>query len=347
MIGPTTRTQTTHELPAAAQLITLVVGKTSTQLIYVAAELGIADLLSAGRQHFHALAAATDTNPSALYRVLRALTTLGIFEEAPLGFFALTPLAEPLRTDAPDSVRQFAIFNGSDWHNRAWSNLLYSVKTGAPAFQHALGADLFAYLQQHPDQFEVFNGAMTAMGRQEVPALVHSLDWGAFHTVVDIGGGHGTFLAELLQAYPSLRGILFDLPDVAAGAQGPLQEAGVAERCTVVGGDFFQSVPSDGDAYVLKLILHDWDDDHARRILRTCRAAMGPGSTLLALDAVIPPPNLGFVAKVTDVEMLVLTPGGRERTAEELQQLLTDSHFALTDVIPTASRFSILVGRPN
>lgn len=342
----TTKEQLAHEPPPAAQVLEMVMGKAVTQLLHVAARLGIADLLSDGPQSVDDLADATDTQASSLYRTLRALAGLGVFAETEPRHFSLTSLAEPLRTDASDSVRDFAIMFGSGWHNRAWSNLLHSVRAGEPAFDRAFGEGLFEHLQAFPERLAVFNDAMTSLSRQDAGAVMQAYDFSGFDTVVDVGGGHGFLLAKILSAYPSIRGVLLDVPEVAAGARATVEAAGVQDRCQIVEGDFFESVPEGADAYILKLIIHDWDDERAITILQNCREVMSSDAALLVVNAVVPPGNEPYIGKLVDIEMLVMTPGGKERTEEEFRQLLNEAGFELTRTIPTPSYLYILEGQP-
>ena len=338
--------QHVHEPPPAAQVLRMITGKATTQMLAVAARLGIADLLSEGTRSVEALAAATDTHAPSLYRVLRALAGMGVFAETEPRHFTLTPLAEPLRADAPDSVRGFAVLFGSDWHNRAWSDLLHSVRTGETAFDHAFGEGMFEHLQAHPERFATFNEAMTALSRQDAAAIRQAYDFSGFDVIVDVGGGHGFLLADILREHPGTEGILLDVPEVAAGARATMNEAGVQDRCRVVEGDFFEHVPGGGDAYVLKLILHDWDDERATRILMNCREAMPSDATLLVANSVIPPGNEPYIGKMVDIVMLVMTPGGKERTEDEFRQLFAGAGFELTRTIPTPSYLYLLEGRP-
>lgn len=338
--------QDAHDPPPEAQLLQMITGKATTQLLFVVAKLGIADELSDGPKSVDTLAEATDAHPGALYRVLRALASMGVFAETESRHFRLTPLAEPLQSDTPNSVRDFAIMFGSDWHNKAWSNLLQSVRTGEPAFDHAFGTDLFEHLNAHPEHFEVFNDAMTAVSRQDADAIFHAYDFSDLDTVVDVGGGHGFLLAQVLKANPSMEGVLLELPEVAAEARGKMAEAGVADRCKVVEGDFFESVPGGEDAYILKLIVHDWDDEKARQILANCREAMPPDGKLLVVNSVIPAGNDPYMGKLVDIEMLVMTPGGAERTEDEFRELFAEAGFDLSSVISTPSYLFILEGQP-
>lgn len=341
-----TDVQPSHE-PPQAQLLQMIAGKATTQLIFVAAKLGIADVLNDRPKSIDDLADATGTHAPTLYRVLRALAGLGVFVETDPRYFALTPMGELLQTDTTGSLRDFAILFGSDWHNSAWSTLLHSVRTGEPALDHTVGMELFEYLHAHPEKFEVFNNAMTALSRQDAVAISHAYDFSNFDTIVDVGGGHGLLLAEILKANPATHGVLLEVPQVAEGARATMEEAGVLDRCVIVEGDFFERVPEGADAYILKLIIHDWDDEQARRILENCRAAMPADGTLLVANAVIPPGNDPYIGKLVDIEMLVMTPGGRERTEAEFEQLLAEAGFELTRTIPTPSYLYILEAQPR
>lgn len=313
-----------------------------TQMLYVAARLGIADQLEGGPRTADELAAATGADADALYRVLRTLASIGVFEEIGPRRFALTPLAEPLRTGHPDSLRSLAIFLGEDTYV-PWGDLLQSVMTGAPAFEHVYGAPHFSYLTQHPEASARFDQAMSGNARRGASAVLAEYDFAGGGTVVDVGGGRGVLLAAILGAHPELRGILFDQPQVVAGAQPVLEAAGVAERCETMAGDFFAAVPPGGNFYVLRHILHDWDDERGIAILRTCAQAMSPGRKVLVIEAIVASGNEGPQTKFIDLQMLVLY-GGRERTAEEYERLFTAAGLRLTRIIRTASDANIIEG---
>jgi hypothetical protein len=330
--------------PTAA-LSQLLRGSLVTQLIHVAAVLGVADLLRAGPKSSQELATAAGVDPQALYRVLRALASLGIFVEAEPGSFALTPLAEPLRSDVPNSLRGSAVLYGERWWWHACGDLLYSVRTGQPAFDHVHGAALFPYLDRTGDAAAVFNEHQTNMTRQDAAAVVTAYEFAQYTKVVDVGGGQGALTAAILKACPGTTAVLFDRPAVIAGAQEMLRAQGVADRCTIIGGDFFESVPEGGDAYLLKDIVHDWDDTRANAVLRTCRTAMAGASRLLVVEKVIPAGNGPFAGKLTDITML-LVAGGRERTAEEYRALLADAGFAVTRIVPTRTPASVIEAVP-
>jgi hypothetical protein len=340
--------------PPAETLLRLVMGGMLAQSIAVAATLGIADLLEQGPRTCAVLAEDTGTDAPSLYRLLRALAGLGVLAEDGEGRFALTSLGGPLRSAAPDSVRAMLTLVGLPYHREAWSNLLYSVQTGQPALDHCFGMGAFAYFEANPEVGANFNAAMTDLSRVAERAVAEAYDFaaltprtpGAAPLVVDVGGGHGGLLAGILKAHSSVRGILFDQPHVVDGAPALLAAAGVADRCRIESGSFFEGVPAGGDAYVLKNIVHDWDDERAAAILRHCRQAIGPAGKLLVVELVVPPPNTAGFAHWADLEMLVMTPGGRERTEPEYAALLAAAGFRLTRTIPTESPFGIVEGVP-
>ena len=318
--------------PEIRQMQQLLNGYRVTQSLHVAARLGLADRLASGPMSADHLAAATGANADAIYRVMRALASLGVFAETTEHRFTLTPLAELLRQDHPYSMRGQVLFFGSHAY-RAWGELLHTVMTGETAFDHVFGAHHFAYLAQHPDASAEFNASMTANSRRAASAVVAVYDFSSAHTVVDIGGGHGTLLAAVLRANPGLRGMLFDEEHVVAGATSLLEAAGVADRCERASGDFFQTAPANADLYMMRHILHDWDDERCIVILSACAQAMAPGGKVLAIESVIAPGNDPSPAKFLDLQMLVMN-GGRERTAEEYRRLYTAAGLILTRIIP-------------
>jgi hypothetical protein len=334
----------TGESPAAA-LTRLVNGYQISHALHAAAALGIADLLAVGTDSVIDLATATGTRPDPLYRLLRALAAAGVFMELRDRRFTLTAMGECLRSDAPDPVAPWAMHAGQAYVHRAWEALPHSLRTGETAFRHAHGVDVWDYRARHPEQSAIFDRAMSGISRRVAEAVVNTCDFGSFRHVVDVGGGEGALLATILAAHPGACGVLFDLPHVVARAAPVLDAAGVAARCDIVAGDFFTSVPQGGDAYVLKGILHDWDDTAATTILRACRRAVGPGGALLVIERLIAPPNQGADAKFSDLNMLVL-PGGRERTLHEFASLFLASGFRLIDVGATGTRMSVLRAQP-
>ena len=327
-------------------LLHMLTGCWISQALYVAAKLNIADLLQAGPKSCTELAEATQMHAGALYRVLRALASVSVFVEDEAGCFRLTPLADLLRTDAPGSLRAFAMMLGAPEHWRAWEGVLHSVRTGQPAFDHVFGIPLFEYFPTHPEAARIFDDAMTSRSGQENTAIIAAYDFTAAHTVVDVGGGQGTLLASTLELYPHVRGILFDLPHVIASARIRMEGTGQAARWEWVAGDFFTAVPAGGDCYLLKKVIHDWDDERAQCILTNCRTAIADTGRLLLIEPLIPPGNETSFNKLLDLLMLVWNAGGRERTEREHQALLAAAGFHLSRVIPTRGGVSIIEAVP-
>ena len=333
-------------IPPTVVLYQKLTGTWVAQAISVIAKLGTADALADGPQTVDELAAAANAHAPALYRVLRALASVGIFAEDQDGRFHLTPLAEPLRSEVPGSVRSFAIMLGEEWNWRPWGHLLHSVTTGQPAFENTYGTGIFAYMAERPEASAIFDAAMTSRSGPDAEAVTAAYDFSTFRTVVDVGGGRGSVLASILRANPDVRGILFDQTHVIPGAREYLDAAGLGQRCQLVSGDFFESVVAGGDAYVLKWILHNWDDERALRILERCRQAVPTTGRLLLVQTVIPPGNDPSSGKLADVAMLVWT-GGKERTEAEYRALLATAGFELTRVVPTRSSLSVVEAIPR
>jgi hypothetical protein len=331
------------ESPSAA-LLRLVNGYQVTQAIRTAVELGVADLLAEGPRASDDLAAAAGAHPATLYRLLRALASVGVLREEPERRFALTPMGACLRSDAREPLGEWAAFVGRPYHFAVWADLPHSVRTGESANERVLGMSGWDYRQRHPDEGAIFDRAMTGNSRRQAAGLLAAYDFGRFGTIVDVGGGQGAFLAAVLAKHPQVRGVLLDQPHVVAGAETVLGAAGVAERCRVVGGSFFEAVPEGGDAYLLKYVLHDWADEEAVAILRACRRASGLDAALLVLERVVPPPNEGWNIKFSDLNMLV-GPGGRERTREEFAELFAAAGFRLVGVT-AAGPLSVIQGMP-
>ena len=331
--------------PPDAMLAQLIFGKCVAMAISVAAKLRIADKLAAGPKSAADLARETDTHAPSLYRVLRALASVGVFAEDADGRFRLTPMAEYLRTGVPGSMRGVADYFGSDWSWRPWGHLLDSVRTGETAFDRVFGEPCFDYLAKHPEESAVFNEGMTGFSSLVAPSVVEAYDFSKFGTIVDVGGGHGFLLTAVLKANPKARGVVFDAPHVVEGAAGPIRAAGLADRCRAEGGDFFQAVPAGGDAYLMKHIIHDWPDDKATAILKNCRKGVKPGGKLLLVELVIKPGNEPDLGKILDLEMLVL-PSGRERTEAEYARLFAGAGWKLTRVVPTKSPAQVIEGEP-
>ncbi|HAH47820.1 methyltransferase [Gimesia sp.] len=324
------------------QLDQMITSYWVSQSIYAAAKLGIADLLVAGPQTAELLAAATSTHAGALYRLLRALASVGIFAENEQHEFELTPLAEYLRSDVPGSKRAIALMSG-DEQFQAWSEIIYSIQTGKTSFDKVFEKPIFEYLSDNPDKGQIFDQAMTGIHGRETGDILNTYDFSGIVTLMDVGGGNGSNIVNFLQNYPEMKGILFDLPQVIERAQPHIEQAGLTDRCQLIAGSFFESVPADADAIFLRHIIHDWDDEKALTILRHCHSVMSENSRLLVVESVIPEGNDPFPGKFLDLVMLMI-PGGKERTAEEYEALFEQAGFKLTRIIPTESALSIIEG---
>lgn len=348
--------ETTGTTPTTP-LIEMITGYMPPQIIYVAARLGLADLLAGGPRTAEELAAAAGAQPATLHRLLRALACLGAVEETEPGRFALTETGRPLRADVPDSIRALALLFCAPeiWHS--WAELLDAVRTGEPPFARVNGTGFFDFFARDEELYANFNTAMADGTRAVVPLLAEACDFTRFRTVVDVGGNDGTLVAGLLAAVPGLRGVLFDRPEGAVRAAKTLAAAGVADRCEVVTGDFFDAVPEvpgGGEAYLLKNVLHDWDDGRVAVILRNCRRAMSPDATLLVVESVMDPtvtpgsPNGAKAVVMSDVSMLV-SHGGRERTEAEYRALLASAGLEVTAVGEPFSplHYRVLEARPS
>jgi len=336
----------THELAPSQSILQMLTGKWITQAMSVAATLGIADLLKDGPKDVEELAKATSTHADSLYRLLRALSSIGIFAETEDRRFTLTPLAQCLRSDAPDSMRNAARMFGLPMFWRSWGELLQAVKTGETGLKRAFGVtDPFQYFSENPEDAQVFDGAMTDLTRERGPAIAEAYDFGRFSKIVDAGGGHGMLLMTILRRYPKPSGVLFDLPQVVKGAQAAIAAAGLSDRCETVAGDIFESVPSGADAYMMKSIIHGFNQQRALVILGNIRRAIQPQGRLLLVEFVVPPGNTPSLGKLSDLQMLVMA-GGRERTREEFQDLLGAASFRLGGIYPTAAQLSIVEGIP-
>lgn len=324
----------------ASQLDQMITGYWISQAIYAAAKFGIADLLKDGPRTAEELASATSTNPDALYRLLRALASVGIFAEGPPRHFSVTSLAEPLQSDVPGSKRALALMSG-DEQFRAWSEIAYSVQTGKTAFDKVFGKPIFDYLSEHVEKARIFDAAMVGIHGRESAAILDGYDFSGIGVLADIGGGNGSQITAVLQRHTAMKGILFDLPHVIQRAKERIETAGIANRCQLIGGSFFDSVPAGADAYLLRHIIHDWDDEKSLTILRSCHQAMSPKGKLLVIESVIPPGNEPFGGKFLDLVMLLI-PGGKERTEDEYRTLFGKGGFELTRVVPTDTEVSII-----
>lgn len=327
--------------PPPVAMLELILATWTSQAIEVAAELGIADELAVGPLTGDELAQRVGADPDALRRLMRALISRGVFRQLGDGTYALNPLADTLRADAPVSMAGAALFYGSVQHREHWSMLPQSIRTGSASIPLLRGKGFFDYLDDDAELARLFNAAMTSISELAQDSIVAAYDFTRCREIVDVGGGHGRLLAAILSAAPAARGVLYDLPDVVAAAPELLSKLVVAERVRIDQGSFFESVPAGADTYVLKNIIHDWPDDDAAAILRNVRAAMGAKATILLVELVIPEHDRDFIGKWADLEML-LGVDGRERTAEEYRTLLARCGFTMTRVVPTASPFSLV-----
>jgi len=316
------------------------IGYALSSVLHVATKLDIADKLANGPKSTADLAKSSGVLEAPLYRALRALASVGIFKEVGDRTFENTPASDVLRTNHPQSLRKMAEFICEPFHFRTYAETLYSLQSGKPAGEKVAGMPLFEYFPKNPELGELFNDAMTNFSASLVPAILEAYDFSGINTIVDVAGGHGMVVRSIVQKYPSMRGILFDMPHVIERAQR-------ADRLELIAGDFFKSVPSGGDAYVMKHIIHDWDDEHATMILKNIKTAMGGNANarVLLFESVIKPGNDPDFAKILDIEMM-LFPGGKERTDAEYAQLFAAAGFKLSRIVPTKSPLSVIEATP-
>jgi O-methyltransferase domain/Dimerisation domain len=326
----------------AEQVLQLSIGYMISSALHVAAKLEIADRLIKGPRSVQELAEDTSTTEDGLYRTLRALASIGVFEETTPRHFGLTPLADTMRKDV-DGVRDMVLWICDPLHLKTYGELMHSVRTGQPAVEKVVRMPVFDYFARDPALSDVFNNAMTMFSALVIPAVLEAYDFSGIKILVDVAGGHGHILTSILQKYPDMRGVLLDIEHVIAGAGPLIAKAGVSDRCRTEIGDFFKAVPAGGDAYIMKHILHDWDDDRAETILRNIRVALDgkPDGRVILIEAVIAPGNQPDLSKFIDLEMLML-PGGRERTAEEFASLFGRSGLKLTRIVPTKSPLAVV-----
>ncbi|KWX61783.1 methyltransferase [Mycobacterium sp. NAZ190054] len=332
-------------VPGHVALLELGLGSWFTAALYAAVRLGIADQLSEGPLRAEDVAARAGTDPRATYRLMRALAGRSVLRLRRDGTFALTRLGRTLRSDHPESMAPMIAFVGSRRHWEHWAELPYSVRTGRTSVEKLRGCGIFEYLETDPEFAQLFNNAMTGGSRAVIDNAIPAYDFRARRLIVDVGGGQGGLLAAILHRAPEAHGILFDRPSVVAGAASVLGPAGVAGRCRVEGGSFFDAVPAGGDTYVLKAIIHDWDDPESVSILRNVRTAIAEDGRVLLFEMVLPERADAHLGFLVDLEMLV-SAGGRERTAAEYSKLLSEAGFRMTRVIPTASPLSIVEAVP-
>lgn len=328
---------------ASSEMLRMLNAFLTVQALHVAADLRLADLLAVGGKDVDELAAATHADSGSLSRLLRMLTGAGVFEQEAEGRYALTALGATLRSDAPDSVREWALFVGAGEIWKVWAGLRESVLTGHASFPAVHGVQMWEYLASHPKLGESFNGWMTRQSHQHNTALVAAYDFSQFSRVVDVGGGQGSTLAAILSANPSLRGVLLDLPPVVA-TPTPLEAMGVRERCEVIGGDMLRAVPPGADAYIVKRVLMDWGDEDSTTILRRCREALPEDGRVLVIEMLMPAGSEPSPAKSFDILMLLNQPGGTIRTQAKFRELFAAAGLRLSKVVPTASPNSILEG---
>jgi hypothetical protein len=328
-------------VPPHAQLIQMAMGHLVSRIVYVAAKLSLADRLAQGPKSADELAGPTGTHAPSLYRLMRMLANLGIFTESDTRRFELTPLGEALRLGAPGSARASVLTSASDWWVRGFGELLYSVETGKSGFEKSLGMPVFDGLAKNPEDASLFSDTMIGLHGAEPAAVAASYDFSKFATIVDVGGASGHFLTTILDSYSGPRGVLFDLPHVVRDAPALIHARGLMDRVSIQAGNFFEGIPSDGDAYLLSHIIHDWSEDQCLTILRHCRAAMRPTNRLLIIEMVLPPGDTPHPGKLLDLMMLV-GPGGQERTEQEYAELLAKAGLHLTRVVPTKSPVSVV-----
>ena len=331
-------------VPAREQLEHLLGGIATTQSICAAAKLGIADLLADGPRPAQELAATAGADPSALYRLLRALASLGVFTETEPGTFALTPMAERLRADAPDSLRAAAIFTG-DVAAPCWVELMHSLRTGEPAYERVFGLPIFEHFEADPDAAATFDRSQAQGGRALHAAVAAACEFGAGETIVDLGGGNGSLMAAIVQRHPEVNAVIFDVPHVVERARAAPDPV-LGDRCDYIGGSFFEAVPPGGDSYLLSRVIHDWDDDDTVSIFAACRRAMRDDARLLLIERIVPPGNAPHPSKFMDLNMLLFT-GGRERTEDEYGALFQRAGLRLRRIIGTGSAVSVLEAVPG
>lgn len=322
----------------------LITGYRMSQAVHAAAVLGLSDLLAGEPLSVDDLAAAAGCDRRSLYRLLRALASIEVYQELPDGRFTTTPLGDQLRSDVEGNALGLAAVIGRPHVWQAWSALVQNVRTGQNAFASVHGQNNWEFMAQHPEESAIFDAAMTSNSDHVAASILQAYDFGRFDCVVDVAGGRGALLTAILDRHPAVHGILFDQPHVVDGARARLEAAGVRDRCRVVGGDMFDEVPVGGDAYVMKAILHDWEDPQAQAILHTCRGAMTDSATLLIVECVLDTPNQNVA--FADLNMMV-NPGGLERTTAEYASLFAASGFRLTRTVATTTEWVVIEAATN
>jgi hypothetical protein len=336
----------TEAQPPQAQLIQMATAHWVSRLLYLAAQMNLADRLSETSRTADELARSTATDAPSLYRVMRTLASLGLFTEDPSHRFSLTPLGGALKTDAPGAVRATVLTMAGDLCTKSLDHLLYSVQTGKTGFEKAFGMPLFEWLENHPTDASLFSETMVGLHGVEPVAVAAAHDFSEFETIIDVGGSTGNLLTTILGRHPHPRGILFDLPHVVHDGAALIQARGLADRIRIEAGSFFETVPAGGGVYLLSHIIHDWNEAQCLTILGNCRRAMTPGSRLLIIEMVLPTGDTPHLGKMLDIIMLAI-PGGQERTEPEYGALLGRAGFQLTRVVPTQSPVSIVEAVPS
>jgi hypothetical protein len=311
--------------------------------VNIAARLGLSDHLANGPRTAEDIARATGADPDALYRLMRALSGVGVFAEGADRTFTLTPVGAAL-CDGP--VRWMALWIAGEFNFHVYANAMHSVMTGESAVPVTTGNGAFEHFAKNPELSKIFNDAMTGFSNFVIPEVIESYDFSGIRTLVDIAGGHGAVLSAILQKHPGMKGILMDVDHVVAGAKPKIEAQGLADRLTTASGDFFKAVPSGGDAYVMKHIIHDWDDEKAAVILSNIRKVLPKDGRVILIESVVRDGQEGAMSKVMDLEMLVM-PGGRERTEEEFRALFDRAGFTLTRIVQTKSPLSVIEARPK
>ena len=341
--------QAVKGMPPQVKLLQVMNAYRVSQAISVAAKLGIADLLTNGPKSTEELAQATGTHAHSLYRLLRALASFGIFVEDENGSFKSTPRADLLQTNIPGSIRDYAIVIGDDWHWRMWGDILYSVKTGEPAFDHLFGVEFQDYYERNPQVAKNFDAAMVSVLAATDVTIMTNYDFSSFAKIVDIGTGgqaDGNLLTSILKKNATAQGVYFDLPSRVEQAKLAVVAEELGDRCEIVAGEVFESFPSWGDAYILKNLIHDYDDERAVKLLKNCHEAIAQDGKLLVVEMVIPPGNEPSLGKIVDVEALIMTAGAIERTEEQYRLLFKTAGFEVTNVISSRSPMSIIEAVP-
>jgi SAM-dependent methyltransferase len=335
----------TIELPPWARLMQMLTGSWVSQAVGAAARLGIADQLAAGPRSADEIAGAVGAHAPSLYRLMRALAGIGVLTQPEPGKFGLSPVGECLRAGVPGTLHDMAITQTDHLHWASWERLTDAVRSGRSQARAALGMETWEYFGRHPEHAARFSAAMGNVSNLVLPAIVVGYDFSRATRIVDVAGAHGVLLAEILQRNPAARGVLFDLPHVVEGAPAVLARYQVADRVEVVAGDFFKEVPGGADLYLLKHIVHDWNDERAVAILKSCRAAMKAGSKLLVIELMLPPDGEPSPSPLSDLNMLVMVDG-KERTEAEFATLLSAARLAIDRVVPTMSMFRIIEASP-